>query len=201
MSRAQRRVDRAVQWTPSQDWTRYEPEWRADLAAAERQGVDPGDVSRGALKLARRLRARQLERLLLGGRGLGRAAVGWVGVAGLALAAFLVGNVVLLALVLTVVLLVVVFARAGAPSHWSHWLMVTSLVVGAAAAGFVWWVSGVRIDAADSGTPEPAIAAWGGLALIMAALSSIGLLVAAGAAVTRERRLSRLSQPTDASKG
>lgn len=66
--------------------------------------------------------------------------------------------------------------------------MLVSLVTGVASAGFVWWAAGAKIDAADNFTPEPALASWGGTALVLFAVSFVGLVVSAAAAVARERR-------------
>jgi hypothetical protein len=51
-------------------------------------------------------------------------------------------------------------------------LLIASLVIGAVSATFVWWVAGVRIDAGDSFTEEPAAAALGGTALVVFGLNA-----------------------------
>jgi hypothetical protein len=71
-------------------------------------------------------------------------------------------------------------------SHWSSWLMVASAITGVASAGFAWWVAGLKIDAADAMTAEPPIAAWGGTALIVCAVSILGFVVATIVAATHE---------------
>jgi len=184
------RIDRAIRVTPREDRSRYAAEWRHDLAEAQAQGMPPRDVERGALRLAVDLRARHVGRLLLGGRGWRRATGAWLALlGGLVVAGLLPLGAVITLLVLLG--LVVILARAGAPSHWSHWLMVTSIVTGAASGAFVWWAAGVKIDAADAMTPEPAAAAWGGAALVLFALSALILVASAVVSATRERRVQR----------
>lgn len=191
MTSPERRIEWAVRIAPRSDRGRYEPEWRSDLAAAETHGLSPRDVGRGATRLAVRLRTRQVERVFLGLHGSVPALSAWLGLVALCVAAFLFGNAILLLAFLALLGLVVVFSRAGTPSHWSHWLMVLSIVTGAISAGFVWWVAGVKISVADSMTPEPAAAAWGGTALILFVLSGCALVVSALVAATRERRIRR----------
>jgi hypothetical protein len=83
--------------------------------------------------------------------------------------------------------LAAVLSHAGRPSHWSSWLMVAGGITVVASAAFVWWVAGLKIDAADAMTAEPPIAAWGGAALIVCAVSILGFLAATIIAATRER--------------
>jgi hypothetical protein len=191
MTRAERRLERAVWVTPASQRSRYEHEWRGDLAAAAQQGLDEDGVSRGAMGMAVRLRVREIERLLLGGRGLVAAVLAWAVLLVVLVAAFLLGNVVLVGAVLLVGAVGVVLARAGTPSHWSHWLMVASVLVMATSVAFVWWVAGVKIEAADSGTPEPPIAAWGGTALLLLAASLVAFVGSAIFAARRERHRAR----------
>lgn len=188
MNDPERQLKRAVRLTPAGDRARHEAEWRADLAQAEGLGIAPRDVTRGAVRMAVRLRMRQIERVLLGGRGALAAAVAWVGLVLMLMVTFLLGNVLVPVSLVVFVGVVVVMSRAGTPSRWSHWLMLVSLVTGVASAGFVWWAAGAKIDAADNFTPEPALASWGGTALVLFAVSFVGLVVSAAAAVARERR-------------
>jgi MarR family transcriptional regulator, organic hydroperoxide resistance regulator len=85
-----------------------------------------------------------------------------------------------LILVGVVVVTVVAFARAGATSHWSHWL------VGPGVGCLLWWVAGVAIDAADSFTPVPSAAAWGGVGIVVFLARGLLLIGAAAIAVRRE---------------
>jgi hypothetical protein len=62
--------------------------------------------------------------------------------------------------------------------HWSYSLLIASLAISAVSTAFVWWVLGLRIDAADSFSPEPAAASWGGVALAVLGLSVLGMIVA-----------------------
>lgn len=135
-----------------------------------------------------RLRMRQIERVLLGGRGVAAAGIAWAGLALAFVVTFLLGNVLVPVFLMVFAGVVVVLSRAGTPSRWSRWLMLVSMVAGVASAGFVWWAAGAKIDAADSFTPEPALAAWGGVGLIVFVVSFLGLAVSAAAAVARERR-------------
>lgn len=183
------RIDRAIRVTPRDDRDRYEAEWLHDLAEAESNGHSPRDVERGALRVAIGLRARQIERVFLGRRGAAAAIGAWLGLLGLLVLADILGSLVVVVAVLVIVVLVGVMARAGTPSHVSHWLMVTSVALGSVSAAFVWWAAGAKIDAADAMTAEPGAAAWGGVALIVFAFSSVTLIASAVIAVARERRL------------
>jgi hypothetical protein len=185
------RLDRAIRLTPRADRDRYEAEWLHDLAAADAHGLSPRDVERGAMRLAVNLRARHIERLLLGGYGLATALRSWLILVALLVAAAFLGGIVLLFTFFVLIALVVVLARAGTPSHWSHWLMVISIVTGAASAAFVWWATVAAVDAADNFTPEPAATTWSGAALILFALSALALVGSAVISATRERRAPR----------
>lgn len=185
------RIDRAIRVTPREDRSRYAAEWRHDLAEAQAHGIPPRDVERGAWRLAVDLRTRHVGRLLLGGRGWRRAAGAWLALLGGLVVAGLLLPLGAVITVLVLLGLVVILARAGTPSHWSHWLMVVSIVTGVASGGFVWWAAGVKIDAADAMTPEPAAAAWGGAALVLFALSALMLVASAVVSATRERRVQR----------
>lgn len=138
--------------------------------------------------MAVRLRLRWIADGFTGGRGAPVAVACWAGLAVLGFLALLFGQLLLLMFVGALVVLAIAFARAGRPSHWSHWLMVASVVVGVFAAAYVWWALGVGIDAADNMTPEPAAAGWMGEGLLLMLASAVGFLLATGIAVTRERR-------------
>jgi hypothetical protein len=186
MSDQAQRIDRALRVTPRSDRDRYEAEWRHDLAEAESNGLSPRDVERGAFRVAIGLRARQIERVFLWRRGAAAAFGAWLALLGLMVLAGILGGLVLLVAALVILVLIGVLARAGTPSHVSHWLMVTSVALGSVSAAFVWWAAGAKIDAADALTAEPAAAAWGGVALIICAVSLVTLIVSAVIAVTRE---------------
>lgn len=191
MTHPTQRIDRAIRLTPRADRSRYAAEWRHDLAAADAHGLPPRDVERGAMRLAVHLRARQIEALLLGGRGVALALRSWLALLALLVLSGLLGGIVLLITLVVLVVLVVVLARAGTPSHWSHWLMVISVVTGAASAAFFWWALGAAIDAADAMTPAPPAVAWAGAALVLFAFSAVALVASALVAAYRERRVHR----------
>lgn len=140
------------------------------------------------MRMAVDLRLRHWAGVLLGSAGFWKALSAWVGLLVLAGAAFTLGGPVVLVLVIAIVVTVVAFARVGAPSHWSHWLVVTSLALGAISGWYVWWVAGVAMDAADSFTPEPPAAAWGGAGVVVFLSSGLLLILAAVIAVRREIR-------------
>jgi hypothetical protein len=186
MDKTDRRMNRALRLTPASDRARYEEEWRRDLSDSRAAGADPDQVSRGALGMALQLRLRHAGNLLLGKSGPWRALSAWVVLAAVAVLALLLGNIILLLGLIVAALAIVALTRAGVHSHWSHALLVASLIAGTVSAAFVWWVLGVRIDAADSFTQEPPAASWGGTALVVFALSAVGVVVSAVIAATRE---------------
>lgn len=114
MTSPERRIERAVRIAPRSDRGRYEAEWHSDLAAAETHGLSPSDVGRGATRMAVRLRTRQVERVFLGWHGPVPALSAWLGLVVLSVASFLFGGIILF---LALLGLVVVFSRAGTPSH------------------------------------------------------------------------------------
>jgi hypothetical protein len=197
MSNPKQRIDRAIRLTPGVDRGRYAAEWRHDLASAAEHGLAPRDVGRGAMRLAIQLRARQVERVLLGGHGAVVALCSWLALVALLVLSSLLGGIVLLLTTVVLLVLVVVLSRAGTPSHWTHWLMVVSIVTGVASGAFVWWAAVAKVNAADNLTAEPPAAAWGGLALVLFALSALTLLVAGLAAASRERRIRHGADATD----
>jgi hypothetical protein len=187
MSKSERRLERAVRLTPAAERARREPEWRADVAGARQNGLEEADVTRAARSMAVRLRGRQIGRVLLGARGVGAAVTGWVVLLLVVVAALLLGNVFLLLAVLVLAVAAVAVTTAGTPSHWSHWSMVASVLIGVSSFAFVWWVVGVRIDAADGGTPEPPLASWDWAGLVGLALAAAGFVTSAAFALRREQ--------------
>lgn len=81
--------------------------------------------------------------------------------------------------------------KRGAHTTWSYVAMVASVVVGTAAATFVWWVFSVRVDAADTMTPEPEITRLGGTALIVVGLSVLVFAASAVFAAVRQNKINR----------
>jgi hypothetical protein len=191
MTTAQRRLERAIKLAPPAERDRYAEEWRYDVAACEREGGDPTQISRGALTVAMRLRARQVERSLVGAAGAWAAIAAWALVTTTLVLAFLLGNLLLVVSCVVIGLTMLILAHSGSPSHWSHTLLLASTLVGLCSASFAWWVLGVRIDADDAGTSVPSAASYGGLALILLGLSGIGFTIAVTIAAIRARRRDR----------
>jgi hypothetical protein len=183
------RLRRIARLAPASDRERYVEEWRGDLESAAVAGLEPRDVLRGARKMAVRLRGRQVERALLGGRGVGVALGAWACVLAALIVAGVLGGPVLALVVVGLVLLVVLFARAGLPSAWSHWTMVVSIVVGLGALVVIFWSMNAAVDAEDALRPEPPIAAWTGPAMIVFVACVCGVAGSAVVAARRERRL------------
>lgn len=189
MNKIERRLRRATRLTPASERARYGEEWRSDIQSAKGVGGDADRVSRGALRMALHLRVRQGGQLLLGRLGVLPAVIAWLALAVVGVLSFLFGGIVLLVGLLLTAVTVVVLSRAGVPTHWSHFLLVASLLVGTICAAFVWWAVGVRIDSADSYTPEPPVVQWAGPAMVLFVLSCLGVLGSAIiAAVTAARR-------------
>lgn len=191
MITAHRRLERAIKLAPPAERDRYAEEWRYDMAACEREGGDPTQVSRGALTVAVRLRARQVERSLVGASGAWAAIAAWALVTTTLILAFLLGNLLLAFAVVVVGSTMLILAHSGSPSHWSHALLVASALVGLCSASFVWWALGVRIDADDAGSAVPSAASYGGLALVLLGLSAIGFAIAVTIAAIRAQRRDR----------
>lgn len=188
MERDEKRLERAVRLVPQDCRNRYEPEWRADFRAAQQEGIDAGAVSRGALRVARKRRLLQVGQVVLGRRGVGSAIAAWVVLLAMLGAAAMLGGVFLLGFLVFVVLAALAVVEAGSPTDWSHWTMVGSLLTGALAFAYVWWVAGVQINAADAMVPPPRAAAWGGLGLLVLLASFCGFVVSALYAARRAAR-------------
>lgn len=191
MTDVEGRVERAIRRLPQADRERYADEWRHDLMGVRGDPAREGDVARAASRMSTRLRSRHVERLLLGRLGAPRALKAWAVVAAVLAVGLILGGILLLAAFAMLVALAVIFARAGAPSHWSHWLMVVSVVIGFGAGAYVWWSIGATVDADDAFQPEPPLAAWTGVGLIIFALCALALLGSAVMASMREARLRR----------
>lgn len=189
MGSADKRLARAIRVTPSADRARRVPEWEGDYAAASARGARSArQVARGAEKVAWELRRRQVERLLTGAAGAGRALTAWLGLAVVACAAFLFAGPALLTLIVILILVGAVLLKAGSPSHWSHRLLMASGVVWIACSGFVWWATGERINAADDMRPESRLAALGGPVFVAGLLAFIAMIACVLIAVKRANR-------------
>lgn len=190
MNNSEHQIKRAIKRTPAEDQPRYAEEWRRDLAEAKASGARAeADAGRAALCMATHLRERWLGRLLLGGLGSVWAAVGWAALALWALAAFMMGNIVIFLGLIVFVMVVLALAKAGVHTTWSYVAMVASVIVGTTAAAFVWWVLGLKLDAADAMTPEPEIAHWGGTALVLIGLSVLVFIASVIFAAVRQSRI------------
>lgn len=183
MTKAERRLERALRLTPPVDRARRESEWRADFVDARRQGLEE-EVARATRSMAVRLRLRQTGRVLFGSNGAGAAILAWSVLCVIVLAASLVASPVIMIVFLVSALAMM---QAGLPSRGSHWLLLISTTVGVLSFAYVWWVLGVSIDAADAGTPEPELAAWGGVGLVGLLLGIVGFVASAAVAVAHER--------------
>lgn len=132
------------------------------------------------------LRAHQAGHILLGRFGVAPAVIAWLLLVVVAAMSSVFGGVILLAGLAVAAALIVVLARTGVQTHWSHFVLVVSLIVGAASAAFFWWTLGLSIDAADSFSPEPPVTHWTGTALVLFVLSALGVLFSAITATVTE---------------
>lgn len=189
MDSNERRLVRAIRRVPAAVRGSNEEERHRALASAHEAGTGAERVSRGALATATDLRIQQVGNALLGGLGTGPAFLAWGVVACVSVAAVLFGSVFLLLGTGMVATVAFVLARAGVHSHWSHAVMVMSLIVGSAAAEFVWWVWGLGFDAADAFEEPPAIVAWMGPGVIVFLVSSACFIMSVIYAVVHESRL------------
>src|SRR5438128_1063799 len=128
MDRNERRLQKAIRRLPRDDRARYGEEWRSDIAAAGGP-EEARQVSRGALAMATHLRLRHGGRALFGLLGAGPAVLGWCIVTVAGVGAFLLGGAILVLGLLLAGALVAVMASSGVHTHWSHAIMVGSLVV------------------------------------------------------------------------
>lgn len=105
--------------------------------------------------------------------------------------AFLLGNVVLILGLIVFVVVALALTKTGVHTTWSYVAMAASVVVGTAAAAFVWWVFSVRLDAADTKTPEPEITRFGGTALLVVLLSVLVFVASAIFSGLRQSKINR----------
>jgi len=153
MSRPSRRVRRAIRITPAADRPRYAPEWQGDLAAASELGLSAADVAGGAMRVARRLRARQFRRVLDGTAGPWPTTGAW---AILLPVMFLFAGPLLL--VTGIVGTLLAFIRASRVS-WraGRILMLGFASVWVISTAMYWWLWNVGFNALDAGRPLPPI--------------------------------------------
>lgn len=179
MTTSDRRLRGAIRLTPKGERARFAEEWERDLLEAADAGVGSPGVVRGAVKVALRRRARWAGHALLGGRGIGTAVLLWLGLVLVIALELLGGGLFGVALIVVLVLAVVGLMFAGRRSVITHWLLVSSALVGIGAAIYCWWVLGVQIDAADASVPAPAAAGYGGAGLVVLGLSIVLFVVSA----------------------
>jgi hypothetical protein len=158
MSRAERRLNRALRVTPAADRDRYGSEWRGDLESAAELGIPPLEVARGASRIAWRLRIQQWGRILTGAEGGGRAAVAWSLVVVSMPVAFLI--LPALWLVLPVAMVVVLSPARQGPWRATDRVMLGTTVLWLVCTVVYWWLWGVAFDAADVNKPLPSITKW-----------------------------------------
>lgn len=161
-----RRLRDARRLTPKGERERYVEEWERELMDADQEGTDPRHVVSGATRVALRRRARWAGQALLGAHGVGVSIGLWIGLAILVAVVLILGGIFWFVMLTALAVAAVVLSFAGRPSQTTFWIMAASTVIGVCAAAYVWWVLGVQIDAADSRTPVPAAAGFGGLGLI-----------------------------------
>ncbi|MGL4340407.1 MAG: hypothetical protein ACRCSP_08315 [Rhodoglobus sp.] len=193
MNDSEDQIQRAIKRISVEDQSRYAEEWRRDLAEAKASSaLAEADVGPGALRMAAHLRGRWFGTLLLGGVGPVWAVVGWAALALWALAGFFMGNIVVFLGLITFIIVVLALSKAGVHTTLSYVAMVASVIVGTIAAAFVWWILGVKLDAADAMTPEPEIAHWGGTALILTGVSALVFIASVVFAAARHRKIRAL---------
>lgn len=182
--RASRTLARAIKLVPYSQRERYTREWRADLAAATPHECN--HIARAALAMGWRLRLRDIGALLLGGHGVGKAVVWWI-----AIIAFVVlwplFPLVFVSLCVIVVFLSLVYV--GAPSRFSHWLMVVSGALFLGATGFSVWSFVTQLNAADQGEDMSFLAPWTEAAFVVIAISICLFIVGSFLALQREKSL------------
>ena len=184
--RASHTLVRAIKLVPYSQRERYTREWHADLAAATPH--ERNHIARAALAMGWRLRLRDIGALLLGGHGVGKA-VAWR----IAIFAFVV-LWPLFPLVFVSLCMVVVFlslAYVGAPSRFSHWLMVVSGALFLGATGFSVWSFVTQLNAADQGEDMSFLAPWTKAACVVIAISICLFIVGSFLALQREKLLKK----------
>jgi hypothetical protein len=177
-------VTRAIKVSPGQLRERYAPEWTTDLAAAE-SPKQRHDVAQAALALAWSLRRQWLARALL-------LRSGWTSVGVWLAFVLIIGALAFLPLfpltfVAVLALVVAMLISVGRPTHATRAILLTSVILGVAAAAYVAWCFAAGVDAADAGTPAPMASRWTGAGLIVMLVCAI-TFVAAAAYQVRSRR-------------
>ncbi len=186
LDRTSRILARAIKLVPYSQRERYTREWHADLTAATSHECN--HIARAALAMGCRLRLRDMGTLLLGGHGAGKATVWWV---------IIIAFVVLWPFFPFVFVSLCVFSvffsllYVGAPSRFSHWLMVVSGVLFLGATGFSMWSFATQINAADRGEDKSFLAPWTEGAFAVIAISICLFVVGSILALRREKLLKK----------
>lgn len=166
-NQATRRLEKAIRLTPRTVRPEYAQEWRTAYQAARPE--EKITVSETALQTARHLRLHHIGATLLGGHGVGPAALSWI-----AILLFVVLFPLLPLLWLPVLLAGIAFVLvyAGAPSGGSRWLMIISAITGLCAVLFTAWCMSAGMDLADSGQDITHLIPWatGGFLTIIASI-------------------------------
>lgn len=184
--RANRTLARAIKLVPYGQRERYTREWHADLAAAT--PPERNHIARATLAMGWRLRLRDIGTLLLGGRGADKAAAWWI-----AIVTFVIlwplFPLVFVSLCVVVVFLSLVYV--GAPSRFSHWLMVLSGALFLGATSFSVWSFVTQLNAADQGEDMSFLAPWTEAAFVVIAISVCLFVTGSFLALQREKSLKK----------
>jgi len=159
VSRAERRLNRAIKIMPPRDRDRYVGEWRCDLSSAAEVGISPADVARGATRVAWRLRRRAWAQNLSGAEGARRAAIAWAWVVALLLVLLVFGSWLSLLGIPASMVVAVRLARQG-HSRGTDAVMLVTLVLWLVSTVVHWWLWGLGFDAADASLPMPGVMRW-----------------------------------------
>jgi hypothetical protein len=195
MSRAERRLNRALWVTPPADRDRYGSEWRGDLGSAAELGISPLEVARGATRAAWRLRLQHWGRALSGAEGGRRATAAWAVVVAIFPFSLLFGGLLLLVIPGSMVF-ALHLARHN-PWRATPIVMLGTLMLWLVCTVAFWWLWGVGFDAADANQPLPAVTSWTGPSFLV----GLGAFVTFWAAfvVSVVRKSSERVRPNDAS--
>lgn len=196
MSRAERRLARALRIAPAADRDRYASEWRGDLGSAAELGVSLLEVARGATRAAWRLRLQHWGRALSGAEGGRRATAAWAVVVAVLPVPLLFGGPLLL-LVIPGSMVVALHLTRHNPWRGTDIVMLAALMLWLVCTVAFWWLWGVGFDAADANQPLPAVTSWTGPSFLV----GLGAFVAFWAAfvVSVVRKSSERARPKDAS--
>lgn len=177
VSRAARRVNRAIQITPPSERERYAREWHGDLDAAADLGIAPMQIARGARRIAWRLRGRRWAMTLSGKRGGVRAAVAWISVLASLPVLFLVGGF-LAPLVVPGAIVVALSVAPRGQSRAAWVVMLAASLLWTVCTVVYWWLWGVGFDAAEAFQPEPSIMRWAEPSFVVGACGFLTFWVA-----------------------